>query len=98
MARPLPLAIGMLRIRLDDVDAQRVALSLQGRIAGEWADLLEDECHHVMERGLTVVLDLSGVVFVNRSGLDALARLHGAGVRMIGASPLIATMLKERLP
>jgi anti-anti-sigma regulatory factor len=87
----------MLRIELDDVNAHRVSLSLQGRIAGEWADLLEDECRELLLGGISVVLDLSGVVFVGRAGLEVLARLSAAGVRIVGASPLIAAMLKEQL-
>lgn len=85
----------MLRIRHDDVDARTVALILQGRIVAEWADLLERECQQSRRSGLRVVLDLSEVVFIGRSGLQVLGRLGQTGVRIIGCSPLIAAMLRQ---
>jgi hypothetical protein len=72
-----------------------VALLLQGRIAAEWADLLERECEGLTRSGFRVVLDLSEVVFIARSGLEALGRLGRADVRIVGCSPLIAAMLEQ---
>lgn len=85
----------MLRIRRDDVDAHGVALVLQGRIVGEWADLLERECAALGRSGFRVDLDLSRAVFIGRSGFEALSRLSRAGVGIIGCSPLIAAMLEQ---
>jgi anti-anti-sigma regulatory factor len=75
-----------------------VALLLQGRIAAEWADRLVRECEALTRSGFRVVLDLSDVVFIGRSGLEALGRLGRAGVGIVGSSPLIAAMLeRERI-
>ena len=85
----------VLRIQRNDVDAHRVVLQLEGHIAAEWADLLERECLILIRSGLGVVLDLSAVVFIGRSGLESLGRLGLDGVGVIGCSPLIADMLEE---
>jgi anti-anti-sigma regulatory factor len=85
----------MLRIRRDDVDAQRTTLNVQGYVVAEWADLLEHECAELIRSGLNVALDLSGVVFIGRSGFAALSRLSRSGVRVIACSPLIGYMLEE---
>ena len=85
----------MLRINRDFVNEQRVVLTLEGRIAGAWADLLEDECRHWIERGNRVELDLSEVVYIARAGLDALRRLGAAGVRVTACSPLLASVLAQ---
>ena len=85
----------MLRIRRDDVNAQETHLLLQGRIVAAWADLLEGECQDLLRTGVRVVLDLSDVIFVGRSGLEALGRLGRAGIGITGASPLIAAMLEQ---
>ena len=85
----------MLHIQRDDVDAQTVLLVLQGRIAAEWADLLERECRELRGLGFRVVLDLSGVVFISRSGREALGRLGLTGVTITGCSPLVAAMLQQ---
>ena len=85
----------MLRIKRDDVNEHRVVLTLEGRIAGAWADLLERECEEIVEDGLRVELDLSEVVYIARAGLEALRRLGEAGVRVTHCSPLVAAMLAQ---
>jgi anti-anti-sigma regulatory factor len=85
----------MLLIQRNDVGTQTVALILQGRIVAEWADLLERECQELGRSGLRVVLDLSDVVFIGRSGLEVLGRLGREGVSISGCSPLIAAMLEQ---
>ena len=72
-----------------------MALILQGRIVGDWAELLERECQELLRSGLHVVLDLSEVVFIGRAGLQVLGRLGPTGVRIIGCSPLIAATLTQ---
>lgn len=85
----------MLRIVRNNVETQRVILVLQGHIVGEWADLLERECLELGHSGLRAVLDLSGVTFIGRSGLEVLVRLDRAGVGIKGCSPLVAEMLEQ---
>ena len=85
----------MLRILRIEVESPWVVLILQGQIVAEWAELLEAECLRLGRSGLRVVLDLSGVGFMGRSGLEALGRLSQAGVVIAGCSPLIADMLEE---
>jgi len=85
----------VLRILRDDVEADRVVLILQGHIVAEWADLLERECLELSRSGLRVALDLSGVVFISRSGVEVLGRLARAGVGIVACSPLVADMLEQ---
>ena len=85
----------MLRIQRDDLDDHRVSLILQGRIAGEWAELLERECAQLLQAGFRVSLDLSDVVFIGRSGLEALRRLAASGVRIGNGSSLITAVLEQ---
>jgi anti-anti-sigma regulatory factor len=85
----------VLRIQRYDVNARTVSLVLQGRIVAEWSDLLERECAELMRSRSSVVLDLSEVVFIGRSGVEVLGRLGRAGARVIGCTPLIAAMLEQ---
>jgi anti-anti-sigma regulatory factor len=85
----------VLRIQRYDVNPRTVSLALQGRIVAEWADLLERECAELMRSELRVVLDLSEVVFIGRSGVEALGRLARAGAQVVGCTPLIAAMLEQ---
>ncbi|MBI3447863.1 MAG: hypothetical protein HY049_02920 [Acidobacteria bacterium] len=70
-------------------------LILQGRIEGEWAELLEREGLESIRRGRRVVLDFSGVVFIGRSGIQALVCLVWAGAGIVGCTPLIADVLAQ---
>jgi len=85
----------MLRIKRNDVDAQRVVLALQGHIAGEWAELLERECAELSRFGLRVALDFAEVVSIGRPGFEVLSRLNKAGVAIVGCSPLMADTLEQ---
>jgi anti-anti-sigma regulatory factor len=85
----------MLRIHRNETNGRTVILVLQGRIVAEWAVLLECECMELLRSELRVVLDLTDVVFIGRSGLEALSRLDRAGARVIGCTPLIAAMLEQ---
>ena len=85
----------MLRIVRVESEEGRVVLDLQGRIATEWVELLESECTDAILSGLRVTLDLTGVTFIGRSGLEALRRLRSAGVEIGSGSPLIADTLEQ---
>lgn len=85
----------VLQIHRDQVDDHRVELSLQGRIVGAWAALLERECLESRQSGSRVVLDLHRVVYIGRTGLEVLIRLGRAGVRIVGCAPLFALMLEH---
>ena len=84
----------MLRILLDDLKPHRVVLVLHGRIVEELAEVLERGCAELSRSGFAVVIILSGVAFIGRSGVEVLRRLARAGVGIVGCSPLIADALE----
>ena len=81
-------------LRTDAVDSQ-VTLIIQGHVVAECADLLEQECWAASRAGARVALDLSGVVFIGRSGFQALMRLSRAGIAVVACTPLIADALAQ---
>ena len=85
----------MLHILRVDVEAHRVVLILQGQIVNEWADALQRECLDLGRAGLRAELDLTGVVFISRTGFEVLGRLFRSGVEIVACSPLIADMLEQ---
>ena len=85
----------MLRITRNDVPASFTTLGLEGRLVDPWATLLERECAHLLDDGRAVAIDLSGVALVDRRGVEALGRLHRAGVALRGCSDLLASILAE---
>jgi ABC-type transporter Mla MlaB component len=80
-------------------DSSSQLLRLEGQVAGEWVE----ELRHVSEEtlgsndpsGRALVLDLSGISFVDSEGVALCRELAGRGVRFTNCSPFIAEQLKE---
>jgi hypothetical protein len=72
----------MLRITREDESHARATLRLEGTIAGEWAGLLERECFSLLRTRGVVCLDLAGVSYVDRGGVEVLDRLCRAGIEI----------------
>ncbi len=69
-------------------------LKLEGGVIAEWAALLERECSDLLRPGGAVSLDLAGVSFVDRAGVEALKRLSRAGVEIRCPSGPVASVLE----
>jgi hypothetical protein len=85
----------VLRMQRKERGSRRVTLIVEGRIVGEWADVLEDECLDLIRSGFSAALDLTGVVYVSRKGVEALDRLVRIGTTITSCPPLIADLLAE---
>jgi ABC-type transporter Mla MlaB component len=84
----------VLRITREKETHLGVTLRLEGRVTGEWAALLERECSDRLRSGDSVRLDLAGVTFVDRSGVEVLERLSHAGVEVRHPSEPVASVLE----
>jgi anti-anti-sigma regulatory factor len=84
----------MLRITREYAWGDRATLRLDGVLGAAWADLLERECSDLRSLGLAVTLDLMGVVFVDRAGVETLLRLGRAGVAIRCRSGAVAGVLE----
>jgi hypothetical protein len=69
-------------------------MRLEGRIAEESAMLLEFECKQLLQDRAEVSLDLAGVDFVDRLGLEVLGRLSHAGAEILCPSGPVASVLE----
>lgn len=84
----------MLRITQEDGSDSGTILRLEGRIVAEGGVLLEHECHEVLRVLDEICLDLAGVTFIDRAGVEALRRLSRAGVEILCASGPVASVLE----
>jgi hypothetical protein len=84
----------VLRITHESGTQLRITLKLEGRVIGEWAALLERECSGFIRSRLAVSLDLAGVTFVDRAGVEAIGRLSQAGVEVRCPSGPVASVLE----
>jgi anti-anti-sigma regulatory factor len=72
-----------------------VTLAVEGRIVADWGPFLEQACAELLREHQRVDLDLSGVLYVDRSGLTVLRRLLSADVRLVGCPPLILELIEQ---
>jgi hypothetical protein len=87
----------VLRITRRNPLPERATLRLEGRLVAEWAALLERECAALLRAGRAVTVDMTGVLFVDRAGIEALARLSRNGVEILCRPGPVASVLDGEL-
>ncbi len=83
----------MLRITIIDETPSSATLRVEGRIASDWAPVLEAESLRWLGEKRAVVLDFSDVSFIDRLGAEALRRIRSKKLRIINCPPLLADLL-----
>jgi anti-anti-sigma regulatory factor len=84
----------MLKISLHDATGQP-CLELEGRLAGAWVCELE-HCWHTARAGHpngTLLVDLTGVTFIDQAGRYLLQLMHRDGVSLVGSSLMMQDIL-----
>ena len=83
----------MLRITPTDGESERT-LRLEGRLVDPWVGELLSTCREAAGAGWRLVLDLSGVTFVDAAGVAYLRDLREQGAVLRGCSAFINELLK----
>lgn len=83
----------MLRISRMECQDGSARFKLEGRLVGEWVELLRQMCQaHQLEMGTPLILDLSDVGFADRQGRELLTQLEQEGDRCISWSPYLKAL------
>jgi anti-anti-sigma regulatory factor len=84
----------MLKITLHDATGQP-CLELEGRLAGAWVCELEHCWHTAKARhpNRTLLVDLTGVTFIDQAGRYLLQLMHRDGVSLVGSGLLLQDLL-----
>ncbi len=86
----------MLKISTIAKDDKTVTLQVEGRIVGQWVQEVRRECEKGLAESSKVILDLSGVSFVNDQGIKVLKALEGEDtVLLVGCSLFLSALLEE---
>ena len=75
----------MLKITKVATSNQEITLQLDGRVTGQWIELLRDSAESVLEEEMRLSLDLKNICFIDCEGLAVIKSLMGRGVRQINA-------------
>lgn len=86
----------MLRITEITEDDKTVTLRLDGKLISMCVSDLEKLClHYRDEKNKTVVLDFSGVTFIDSNGVRMLEKIKNKRIRIINCSLFIAALLSN---
>lgn len=83
----------MLRITTTETD-ESVTLKLEGKLSGPWAAELE-QCWRITSPAKRLVLDLSGVTFVDPAGKKVLCAIATAGGQLVGSGLVPKSLVDE---
>jgi outer membrane protein TolC/ABC-type transporter Mla MlaB component len=86
----------MLRITTSDVD-EKVTLKLEGKLSGPWVEEFE-RCWQMstdIYRKKGLVVDLSGVTFVDPAGKKLLCSISHAGAQLVGSGLMPKSLIDE---
>ena len=71
-----------------------VILILEGHVGGPWVEELRRLCDRALAAGNDLMLDLAGVAFVDRDGVDLLQNLKTRHVPLVNCSAFVTAQLK----
>lgn len=83
----------MLKIADTERGPQALTLQLEGQVIGPWVDELRRSCEAVLARGAWLTLDLTGVSFVDRNGIELLLGLRRQQVALRNCSGFVKEQL-----
>ena len=84
----------MLRISEIHTTKDHVTLLLEGQISSASTTIVREATENLLTQGCQVTLDLSGVLFADRSGIALLRELQQRQVALIHGSPFLKEQLK----
>lgn len=85
----------MLRITQMEWSDQLALLRLEGQVIAGWVEELRNLCEVALRQEKRVVVDLTGVSFLDRDGTAFLASLKSRKVALVNAQPFVAELLKS---
>jgi anti-anti-sigma regulatory factor len=85
----------MLRIVEEQTTNNSTTLRLDGRIAGQWVEVLRSSCEQIFQSNGRVTLDLAGVTFADHYGVQLLRQLGQQQVALINSSPFLQEQMKH---
>lgn len=85
----------MLRISDISKTVESVMLLLEGQVGEHSTDIVREAVAQVLAQGRTLTLDLSGILFADRSGVTLLRELQQQQITLINGSPFLKEQLKD---
>src|SRR5262249_476076 len=84
----------MMRITPTQEDAGMARLRVEGRVTQQTVEALQSSCDTALANHSTLLLELSGVQFVDAAGTEAFRRLVQRGAVLVGGSGFLTELLQ----
>lgn len=85
----------MLKITRVATSDQEITLQLDGKVTGQWIELLRESAESVLAEGLRLTLDWENTCFIDCDGLALIKSLIGRGVRQVNAPLFVGEQIKK---
>ena len=85
----------MLKIVCGETERNGITLKLEGNVIGPWVQEVKRESERALACGAILTLDLSGVSYVDREGLELLRTLQDRQAMFLNTSAFVAEQLKS---
>jgi len=69
---------------------------LEGRLVDMWVTEVRKYCDMVLSEQRELILDLTGVSFADRHGIELLQQLQAKSVRLVNCSPFLSGQIEGK--
>ena len=85
----------MLKITRAVLSKQEITLQLDGRLTGQWVELLRDSTKSVLDQGARLNIDLKNISYIDCEGIALIKDLIQRGVRHINPPLFVAEQIRK---
>ena len=85
----------MLKITTAVLSKQEITLQLDGRVTGQWVELLRQSAKVVLDQGVILNIDLKNISYVDCEGIALIRDLIQRGARHINPPLFVAEQIKK---
>ena len=85
----------MLKITRADLSKKEVTLLLDGRVSGQWVELLRETAESMLKQGARLTVDLKNISFIDCEGIALIRNLIERGVRHTNPPLFVAEQIKK---
>ena len=75
--------------------SKQITLQLDGRVTGQWVELLRESAESVLDEGAKLTVDLKNICFIDCEGIALLRSLIDRGVNPINAPLFVVEQIRK---
>ena len=85
----------MLKITEVVVSEKEITLQLDGRVSGQWVELLRETAESVLDKGVRLTVNLNNISFIDCEGIALIRSLIERGARYTNPPLFVAEQIRK---